>query len=313
MNYPNILFITIFHLYLCQQYQLKRYFLIFESYYNLTSYSQNNNEDEFYFSGRSEAIRNNETYFIKKRAHELVFLLSEKIILDIEKFPKTTTFIISKDFANQLENKYQNYKIFIIDMKQDSVYNHFRDSIFCLIGKMLDEKILKALRIFVYSSLIICLIIFFLNNIMTKIIRAENRLRIRFLINIFCFFLISLIFLNGLDVISLKFNNFFFNFGYLLCYSAIKGIYYSAMYFSLSGYMIFSFNQNETYFKKIGNGAAFCNVLLTIFIKVFTYYYNYFTELKLLYIKSILEHFILLCYTIYFINKKLIPLYKQMK
>ena len=73
-------------------------------------------------------------------------------------------------------------------MKQDSVYNHFRDSIFCLIGKMLDEKILKALRIFVYSSLIICLIIFFLNNIMTKIIRAENRLRIRFLINISCFF-----------------------------------------------------------------------------------------------------------------------------
>ena len=138
-------------------------------------------------------------------------------------------------------------------MKQDSVYNHFRDSIFCLIGKMLDEKILKALKIFVYSSLIICLIIVFLN------------------------------------------------------------IYYSTMYFSLSGYMILSFNQNETYFKKIGNGAAFCNVLLTIFIKVFTYYYNYFTELKLLYIKSILEHFILLCCTIYFINKKLIPLYKQMK
>ena len=312
MNYSIILFITIFHLYLSQQYQLKYYFLIIDTYYNLTLYNKNNFKDEFFYSGISESI-NTDTHFIKEGAHELVFLLSESNIRDIERFPKTTIFIISKDFVNNLENKYQNYKIFIIDMGNNIVSYHFRDSTFCIIGKMLDEAILRVLQIFLYSSLIICLIIFFLNIIMTKIIRIENRLPIHSYINFFCFFLASLIFLNGLVVISLVANNFLFNFGYLCSYSIIKGFYYSAMFFCLRGDIILSFNENVRHCKKISYGNTFLSFFLTIFIKYFTYNYNFITELKLLYIKSILEHFILLCCTIYFIKGKLIPLHNQMK
>ena len=148
---------------------------------------------------------------------------------------------------------------------------------------------------------------------MTRIIRVENRLPIHTYINIFCIFLIFVITLNGLGIILLVFNNFLFNFSYLFCYSVFKGFYYSTMYFCLKGDMILSFNENSRYCNKIRKGAAFCSVFLTIFIKVFTYLYNFITELKLLYIKSIFEHFILLCCTIYFINGKLIPLYNQMK
>ena len=312
MNYSIILFITLFHLYLNQQYQIKYYFLLIDTYFNLTLYNQNNYKDEFFYSGRSEYI-NDFTPFKKEGSHELIFLLSISSIRDIEKFPKSTIFIISKDYVNELDNKYQNYKIFIIDADHNSALYHFKEPLFCLIGKMLDEEILRVLRIFAYSSLIICVIIFFLNIIMTKIIRVENRLQIHFYINVFCFFLIFLIILNGIGIVSLVFNNLLFNFGYLCCYSVIKGFYYSTMYFCLKGDMILSFNENSRYCNKIRKGAAFCSVFLTIFIKVFTYLYNFITELKLLYIKSIFEHFILLCCTIYFINRKLIPLYNQMK
>ena len=172
MNYSIILFITLFHLYLNQQYQIKYYFLLIDTYFNLTLYNQNNYKDEFFYSGRSEYI-NDFTPFKKEGSHELVFLLSISSIRDIEKFPKTTIFIISKDYVNELDNKYQNYKIFIIDKGHNSVSYHFGESLFCLIGKMLDEAILRVLRIFTYSSLIICVIIFFLNKIMTKIIRVK--------------------------------------------------------------------------------------------------------------------------------------------
>jgi hypothetical protein len=85
------------------------------------------------------------------------------------------------------------------------------------------------------------------------------------------------------------------------------------MYFCLTGDMILSFNENAEYCNKIRAVATFCSTCLTIFIKIFTYYYNFVTELKLLYIKSVLEQSILLCCTIYFLKGKLIPLYNQMK
>jgi len=85
------------------------------------------------------------------------------------------------------------------------------------------------------------------------------------------------------------------------------------MYFSLSGDIILSFNENEIKFKKIRKVANFCTIFLTIFIKGFTCFFNYFKELNLLYTKRILEHSFLLCCTIYFINKKFIPLYNQVK
>ena len=83
------------------------------------------------------------------------------------------------------------------------------------------------------------------------------------------------------------------------------------MCFYLSGDMILSFNENARIFKTIRNGAINVSIFLTIIIKIFTYFFNFITELQLLYIKSTLEHSFLLCCTIYFINRKLFPLYNQ--
>ena len=314
MNYSIILFITFFHLYLNQQYQLKHYFFHLDINYNLTLYYDSYiYQKDIFYSGRSKSI-DNSTHFGTGEVHELVFLLGENNINDIEKSPKSI-FIISKDFTNKLGNKHRKYKIFIIDADQYSSSLYFRDSIFCLIGKKLDETLLQKLRKFIYSSVIICLLIFCLNKIMTKIINEDNRLSIHILINNICMLLVCLIFSNGLGFIfdSLVFNNYLLIFVNLIFYSTLKGFYYSAMCFSLSGDMILSFNENEIIFKKIKKGAIFCSIFLTLLIKVFTYFNNLITELKLLCIKSILEHSILLCCTIYFINKKFLPLYSQVK
>jgi len=305
---------SFFHLYLNQQYQLKYYFLFFDVICNLTLYYDNYNQKDIYYSGWSEYI--SKTIPIEKdKPHELVFLLAESNINDIEEFPETTIFIISKDFANKLENKHRKYKIFLIDVNHDSASYSFRESLFCLIGKNFDKNILRVLSKFAYSSIIIYLIIFFLNIIMTKIIREENRLPIHTFIAFISIFSICLIFLNGIDFIfnSLEFSNFWLNFIYFINYSSLKGFYYSALVFYLSGDMILSFDENEILFKKIRNGAFTCSCLLTIIIKVSKYFSNSITELKLFIIKSILEHSILLCCTIYFIYKKLLPLYNQMK
>ena len=312
MNYSIILFMTFFHLYLNQQYQLRQYFFLLDINHNLTLYYDNFDHINIFYSGRSESI-DNSTY-LGNGAHKLVFLLGESNINEMARYP-TSIFIISKDFANKLENKHRNYKIFIIDVDQYSSSLYFRDSIFCLIGKKLDETLLQKLRKFIYSSIIICLIVFSLNKIMTKIISEDNRLSIHILINNVSIFLVCLIFSNGLGFIfdSLLFNNYSLNLVNLIFYSIIKGFYYSSMCFSLSGDMILSFNKNEKIFKKIKKGAIFCSIFLTILIKVFTYFNNLITELNLLYIKSILEHSVLLCCTIYFINKKFLPLYSQVK
>jgi hypothetical protein len=305
---------TFFHFYLNQQYQLRYYFIFFDLNYNLTLYYDNFYQKDIYYSGWSEYISNS-IPIEKEKPHELVFLLGESNINDIEKFPETTIFIISKDFANKLENKHRKYKIFLIDVGQSSASYHFRETIFCLIGKNLDKNILRLLKIFAYSSIIIFLIIFSLNIIMTKIISEENRLPIHTLITKICMFSIYFIFLNGLNFIfdSIEFTNFLLIFGCFIFYSTFKGYYYSELFFSLSGDIILSFNENVRIFTKIRNGAIFFSCLLTIVFKVFTYFSNLITELNLLYIKSILEHSILLFCTIYFINKKLLPLYNQVK
>ena len=77
---------------------------------------------------------------------------------------------------------------FITNLKQFLFQIDFRESQYCLIGELPDETILRVLRIFVYSSIIICLIIFFLNIIMTKLINVGNTLKIHTYINGFCIF-----------------------------------------------------------------------------------------------------------------------------
>ena len=315
MNYSIILFITFFHLYLNQTYQLRHYnFIIFGLNHNLAIYYHNFYQQDIYYSGWSEYI-NNSIPIEKEKSHELVFLLGENNINDIETFPETTIFIISKDFANKLENKHRKYKIFLIDVDKSSASYFFRESIFCLIGKKLDKNILRVLKIFVYSSIIILFIIFSLNIIMTIIISEENRLPIHTLITIFSFFLIGIILLNGFNFIldSVSYSIAFFDFMNLSLYSSFKGFYYSEMFFSLSGNMILNFNENVKIFEKIRNPVVICSLFLTIVFKVFTYFFNCITELKLLYIKNILEHSILLIFTIYYIDKNLLALYQQMK
>ena len=315
MNCSIVLFIILFHLYLNQEYQIRYYLIGLEMKNDMTLYCVDNCfKEDIYFSGRGETL-----YYIihveNETTHDLVFLLDESDINGIERFPETTIFIILKDYANLLEYKHRKYKIFIIDTTRLSASVSFSQSTFCIIGKKLDETILIVFQIFAFSSFIICLIIFFLNKKMREEISEENRLKIHSLINIFCIFLINLIFSNGLGFIiySIFFNNYAVNFICLTFYSGIKIFYYSSMCFSLSGDMILSFNKNEIKFKKIRKTAIFCSIFLTTFIKIFTCFSYYITELKLLYTKRIFEHFFLLCWTIYFINKKLIPLYNQMK
>ena len=87
------------------------------------------------------------------------------------------------------------------------------------------------------------------------------------------------------------------------------------MYFCLRGDMILSFNENDNarFFNKKRVKIASVSFYLVVFFKLFTYYCSFVTELKLLYIKNILEHLVLLYFTIYSIKEKLIPLYNQMK
>ena len=314
MNYSTILFITFFHLYLNQRYQLKSYCFYFISIdFDLTLNNQNNFKDGIYYSGRSEAI-DDSIPFKKEGAHELVFLLNGNDS-EIEKFPKTTIFIIPENRARSLENKYKDYRIFIANLKQFLFKIDFRESQYCLIGNLPDEAILRVLIIFVDSSIIICLIIFFLNIIMTKIINVGNTLKIHTYINGFCIFLSALIFFVGIDVIILEFNHFLFNFYELSCFAILKGFYYSTMYFCLRGDMILSFNENDNvrFFNKKRVKITSVSFYLVVFFKLFTYYFSFVTELTLLYIKNILEHLVLLYFTIYSIKEKLIPLYNQMK
>jgi len=313
MNCSIILFIILLHLYLNQEYQLRHFFLGLEGNYNMALHYDNYFKKDIFFSGRGESVH--KIIHGNEKTYELVFLIDQSDINDIERFPETTIFIIIKDYANNLEYKHRKYKIFLIDLSHLSAMFTFSESMFCLIGKKLGETTLIVFQIFAFSNFIICLIIFFLNKKMIEEISEENRLQIHSLINIFCIFLICLIFSNGLGFIfySIYLNNYVVNFICLTFYSGIKIFYYSSMYFSLSGNMILYFNQNEIKFKKIRKTAIFCSIFLTIFIKVFTFFSNYFTELNLLYTKRILEHSFLLCCTIYFINKKLLPLYNQVK
>ena len=63
----------------------------------MTLNNQNNFKDGIYYSGRREAI-DDSISFKKEGSHELVFILNG-MDSEIEKFPKTTFFIIPENHA----------------------------------------------------------------------------------------------------------------------------------------------------------------------------------------------------------------------
>lgn len=315
-----ILFISFFSPITNQEYQLLIHqFFAGEIILDINIFNKGvdfkNDNDNLYYYGSIENIEKIDLFDEKKMNYPLVFIFDSDYIRYINLFPETTTFVIFKRFILN-EEDYQNYTIlslnnyyrnsfFLEDLSQNSFY-------YIQIGKKIDESIEKILHILIVLSIFICFILFF---IMIKILNRNNRpyqLALQYLICISTCLLTVANAINGFFFIFFKNREFCFIMEYttLLIYSFYKSNLYSIILLVLLGWGTIYFGWKRK-FNSLNKKLFLFDLVLSILIPISVYFIKITNKLNLFYIKNFLEYFGILCFIIYSILNRIIPLSKQ--
>ena len=327
MNFIFILF-SLFLLINCKvQYQLSLDIFFYKDIkFNLDLINKRLDKEISFYYGLINEIEeiinintfNNKKVELKDGNFPLVYISDWENIRYINLFPITTIFIIQKEDIKYLKNGYQNYTIFSLDSSNEFFlfYNEIIDQInlfYIKIGEEIDDNMKLILYIIIFINTFICLLI---SLSLTKIIKKmnqENLLPIYFLIRTISNLLFSVNIGNGLSFLFFYNKEYYFIIEYitLFLYSLYKSVFYSLISFILLGWTTIFFYGIGERFQKLNKKILLYDLIFTILILFSIYMVQITSKLNFFYIKNISENLPLLCFTIYCIFKKLIPLTKQ--
>ena len=281
-----------------------------ENIYDLNIFNIANNDNIFY-SGPIKNIKNilnikniskeEKNVTIKEGNYPLVFINDNLNVQYFNLFPTTTIFIILKNLVKNIKDKCQNYNIF----SNNENYG-LGSSDYVKIGIRTGPEMTTILKIIILLSIIISFFI----SIILRIIQKKCSRGIHLPINFLIFITSDLLFITNVcnggffflyeDEIPLYLNsNLFLN-------SFYKCFLFGIILFILSGWMTFFFK-----WKKKLNLLIMLIILTYRMLSSLLIFSDYY-ELDLIYIQDILEYSLLLCFIIYCVFKKLIPLRKHL-
>ena len=291
-------------------------------------YLINGNQNLFY-SGKIENIeeilyknskineKNKNNYQIEGN-YPLIYILDKNYIKYINLFPINTIFVIPYDYIGKINNSYDNYTIFSLlgsyfEFEFYSSYLKKENFYYVKIGKKSNETTQNNLNLFLFLNIFISLGISLIIRNAIKKVEQEDHLPIHFLIKSISDILFITNLLNNLSLLFFKDKEYFYVIEFMLIfiYSFYKSIFYASMILILLGFTTISFYGWGPNFKKINLKILIYDLIFSTLILLSIYFFNITSKLNLFYIKNISEHFALLCFTIYCIIKKVIPLGKQ--
>ena len=310
------------------EYQLIIHKLFFgEVSYDMDLINQNNNNDHLDYYGLIENIQNildiefinleSINSIMKKKKNLLIFILNKEELHYINFFPNNVYFIVKKDLIEYLEDGYQNYNIFSLNViKGNSISNllNLKKYYYVKVGKKIDGILNNFIYTLLFLSAFICIIMCF---IMTKIITNYNenhQLGIPFLICISSYLLFISILVNGVFFSFFKNRQFCFIMEYttILIYSFYKSNLYPIILLLLLGWGTIFFGWGQK-FKNLNRYIFIGDLLISILIPISAFFIHFTNKLNLFYIKNNLEYLAILSMNIFSIFKRLIPLSNQTK
>ena len=273
--------------------------------------------NELYYYGHFENIKNllNQKTEIKEdESNSLIFIYNRNDLKYINHFPKNKKFLIPYDFKEDIRS-YNGYTIFIL-YDDDILYNlyelEYENYYYIQIGKKIDKKMERYLHLIIVLCIFLCSFISFK---MVKVIKSNdgpNILALQYLICICSFLLIVSNAINGFFFIIFKNTEFCFIMEYttLLIISFYKSNLKSILILILFGWGTVYFGWKRI-FNKINKIIFLIDLIICFTIPVLTYFIHFTNKLYLFYIKNWLEYLIILCFIIYSITNRLIPLIKE--
>ena len=317
-----IIILSLFLSYKAEQYQLLIHQLFLgETIYDIEIFNKGVNEEpdlnELYYYGNLKDIKNFlnlDTANKEEQSNSLIYIHDRNDIKYINHFSKNKKFLIPYDLKEDILN-YYGYTIFII-FNDDNLYYleelDYEQYYYIQIGKKIDKKMEKYLHFIIVLCIIICSFIAFKMVKVIKSIDGPYILALQYLICICCFLLIVSNAINGFFFIFFRNNEFCFIMEYttLLITSFYKSNLNSILILILFGWGTVYFGWRKK-FNKINKIIFLIDLILCFAIPVSTYFIHFINKLHLFYIKNCLEYLIILCFIIYFITKRLIPLIKE--
>lgn len=225
---------------------------------------------------------------------ELEYL--EKVVL----FPKSTIFFIYEKIIENKSKLNKDYCYFNITWNLEE----YSPLYYISIGKKVDEKT----ESFIIESLIL---FFFVPNFFLVIIGIKIcRLKLYEQLFIFKFALITLASINLLTLSSI----FIFSSISSLLYSLVKSYIFINLILFVDGYTILYFdNRNNYSYRKFFLLILIYESLSNLFLLYIIYFIPSINNYYMLIVKNLIEHIVLLLYTIKFFKEKFKPLYSQYK
>lgn len=321
MKYLFII-LALFSLYKAEQYQLLIHQLFLgEIIYDIEIFNkgviEEHDVNKLYYYGHLDNIKTllYENKDIKEdESNSLIYIYDRNDLKYINHYPKNKKFLIPYDFKGDIRN-YYGYTIFII-FDDDSLYflNELNNEnyYYIQIGKKIDKKMENYLNLIIVICIFLCL---FISIKMVKVIKSidgPNILALQYLICICSFLLVVSNAINGFFFILFKNTEFCFIMEYttLLIISFYKSNLNSILILILFGWGTVYFGWKRI-FNKINKIIFLIDLIICFIIPVLTYFIHITNKLFLFYIKNWLEYLIILCFIIYSITKRLIPLVKE--
>ena len=305
-------------------------FLSDEYLFDIYPYSINKNakgfyQNDFYYYGSIEKLTNlkikqksqgNTTFVIKNGNHPLVYISDENDIQYIVQFPITSAFIMDSSIKTDLEklDKIKNYTLFTID-SFDFYYEFlFSDaSLYYVVIGIDSEKLQPQIFCIILFCTIMSILISFILRKRIKRTNVDYLLPIHFLVYSISDLLCITNIISAFSYYYCKDKGFFFISEYLICflYAFFKSILFTIIILLFDGWLTISFVNWGGKFKKISKFIFLFDLIFSSIIMIIIYFIRVWDKLKLFHFKNCLEYFSILCYIIYSIYKKLIPLIKQ--
>lgn len=317
-----IIILSLFSFYKAERYQLLIRQLFFgEAICDIEIFNkgviEEHDVNELYYYGHLENIKYllyHNTEIKEEESNSLIFIFDRNDLKFINHFPKTKKFIIPYYLKEDIKS-YYGYTIFILYDDDNLYYLYELDNeayYYIQIGKKIDRKMER------YLHLIILLCVFlgsFISFKMVKVIKSNDGphiLALQYLICICSFLLIVSNAINGIFFILFKNSEFCFIMEYttLLIISFYKSNLNSILILILFGWGTVYFGWKRI-FNKINKIIFLIDLIICFIIPVSAYFIHSINKLYLFYIKNWLEYLIILCFIIYSITNRLIPLLKE--
>ena len=269
-------------------------------------FCRQNNFDSFHFRGNPINIKEiNNTYFINNMYisnYNFIYLSEEKYLKYTELFPDSTIFLIPNRFYKNisLSKKTNCFLELNMNIRENTFY-------YIIIGKYADEKVMNLVIKYIF-------ILFFILFFMVLIIIARLfYLKIEQEIYIYSYYRIVVILSNIIPITCILLHQLLLSY---IFYSLYKSYIIINLIFLVNGFSIINNDYNDNSLAKLTKFIIYFFFFDAITSIVFIYIIYFIPQLNnhyLFLIRNIIEHIILLAFTIKALFKIFIPLYRQFR